>query len=127
MKKIVSFGVVLGGFLPMVAFAATNATAFSILGTVARFLSYVIPVLVTFAVIYFIWTVIKYTMSGDDKAKADAKKNIVPALIGLFLIVSFWGILSLVTNTINVGPEQLNERDIPCVPNSAAGIECDKY
>jgi hypothetical protein len=64
-------------------------------------------------------------MAGDDKKKAEAKKAIPTALIGLFIIVAFWGILSLVTNTIDIGPEQLNERDIPCVPNSAAGIYCD--
>lgn len=125
MKKVFSIGVVLGGVLPFVASAAAGVTAFSILGTVARFLSYVIPVLVTIAVIYFIWQVVSYTLTGDDKKKAEAKKNIPTALIGLFLIVAFWGILSLITTTTGVGPQSLNEADIPCIPNSAAGIYCD--
>jgi len=125
MKKIVSLSLVLGGIFPLVAFAAPGVTLFSILGTAARFLSYLIPVLVTVAVVYFIWTVITYTLSGDDKKKADAKKNIIPALIGLFLIIAFWGVLSLVTTTTGVGPERLDERDLPCVPNRAAGIYCD--
>ena len=123
MKKILIPVLSIMGFAPVIAFA-TDTTAGDIMFTIGNLLGYVTPVLVTIAVIYFIYTVIVYTMSGDDKKKADAKKNIIPALIGLFLIVSFWGILSVVSNTFNVGPEQLREEHIPCVPNPAMGITC---
>lgn len=123
MKKILIPVLSIMGFAPMIALA-TDTTAGDIMFTIGNLLGYVTPVLVTIAVIYFIYTVIVYTMSGDDKKKADAKKNIIPALIGLFLIVAFWGILSVVSNTFNVGPEQLREEHIPCVPNRAMGITC---
>lgn len=123
MKKILIPVLSIMGFAPVIAFA-TDTTAGDIMFTIGNLLGYVTPVLVTIAVIYFIYTVIVYTMSGDDKKKADAKKNIIPALIGLFLIVSFWGILSVVSNTFNVGPEQLRKEHIPCVPNPAMGITC---
>src|SRR5574344_1535487 len=123
MKKILIPVLSIMGFAPMIAFA-TDTTAGDIMFTIGNLLGYVTPVLVTIAVIYFIYTVIVYTMSGDDKKKADAKKNIIPALIGLFLIVAFWGILSVVSNTFNVGPEQLRKEHIPCVPNPAMGIIC---
>lgn len=123
MKKILIPVLSIMGFAPVIAFA-TDTTAGDIMFTIGNLLGYVTPVLVTIAVIYFIYTVIVYTMSGDDKKKADAKKNIIPALIGLFLIVAFWGILSVVSNTFNVGPEQLREEHIPCVPNPAMGITC---
>jgi len=124
MKKLFPLVAIAGVAFPAVTFA-TDADAFSILGTIATFLSYVTPVLVTIAVIFFIWTVIKYTMTKDEAQKKKAKDNIVPALIGLFIMVAFWGILTVVSNTFGIGPEQLDERDIPCVPNSAAGIYCD--
>lgn len=123
MKKILIPVLSIMGFAPMIALA-TDTTAGDIMFTIGNLLGYVTPVLVTIAVIYFIYTVIVYTMSGDDKKKADAKKNIIPALIGLFLIVAFWGILSVVSNTFNVGPEPLREEQIPCVPNRAMGITC---
>ena len=123
MKKILIPVLSIMGFAPVIAFA-TDTTAGDIMFTIGNLLGYVTPVLVTIAVIYFIYTVIVYTMSGDDKKKADAKKNIIPALIGLFLIVAFWGILSVVSNTFNVGPEQLRKEHIPCVPNPAMGINC---
>ena len=58
-----------------------------------------------------------------DKKKA--KEVITSGLIGLFIIVSFWGIIKVVTDTFGVGPERLNERAIPCIPNQAAGIDCN--
>lgn len=121
MKKIISLGVALGVVAPSLVFAAD---AYSIIGDVGRILGYIIPVLITLAVIYFIWGVIQYTVSSDEEKKKKAKGMIIQGLIGLFIIVAFWGILSLITNTFGVGPEQLRESDIPCIPNTAAGINC---
>lgn len=124
MKKIISLGAVLGA-MPMLAFAAAGVSAFSILGNIARLLGYAIPVLITLAVVYFIWGVIQYTVSTDEEAKKGARSKIINGLIGLFVIVAFWGILSLITTTFGVGPEQLNQADIPCIPNPDAGITCN--
>ena len=127
MKKIISFGVILGSMPTALVFAAEGVSAFSILGTIAKLLSYIIPVLITLAVVYFIWGVIQYTVSTDEEAKKGARGKIIQGLIGLFVIVAFWGILSLVTNTFGVGPEQLRQTDIPCIPNPAAGVFCNQY
>jgi len=123
MKKILIPVLSIMGFAPVIALA-TDTTAGDIMFTIGNLLGYVTPILVTVAVIYFIWTVIKYTLTKDEAQKKKAKDNIIPALVGLFLIVSFWGILSVVSNTFNVGPEQLRKDHIPCVPNPAMGIDC---
>jgi hypothetical protein len=120
MKKIISFGLVLG-VLPIFAFAAD---AFSILATIAKLLAFVMPILIALAVVYFIWGVIQYTVSTDEEAKKGARAKIIQGLIGLFIIVAFWGILSVVKNTFGIGPQQLNPNDIPCIPNPAAGVYC---
>jgi threonine/homoserine/homoserine lactone efflux protein len=118
MKKIISLGVVLG-FAPVVALAAD---AYSIIATVNSILSWIIPVLITLAVIYFIWGVIQYLISGDEEKKKKARGMIISGLIGLFVIVAFWGIIRLITNTFQVGPEQLNKNAIPCIPGP--GVTC---
>lgn len=119
MKKIISFGIVAGVVAPLFAFAAN---AFSILTTVNQILATIIPILITFAVVYFIWGVIQYTISTDEEAKAGARNKIIGGLIGLFVIVAFWGIIRLITNTFGVGPEQLNSSTIPCIPGP--GVVC---
>lgn len=120
MKKIIL------GSLGLVAFPAVAlaADAFSIVAVLANILQFIIPVLITLAVVYFIWGVIQYTLSGDEEKKKDARNKIIGGLIGLFVIVAFWGIIRLITNTFDVGPEQLNENAIPCIPNPSAGIIC---
>lgn len=125
MKKILITASTIAGATPLVAFA-TDTNVFDILAIVAKVLSVVTPILVAVAVIYFIWQIIQYTLSGDDKKKAEAKKNIPTALVGLFIMVAFWGILTVVSNTFGVGPEQLRTGDIPCIENPQLGIYCDR-
>jgi hypothetical protein len=118
MKKIISFGVIASAF-PMFAFAAD---AFSILTVINRILATLIPILITLAVVYFIWGVIQYTVSTDEEAKKGAQGKIIQGLIGLFVIIAFWGIVRLISTTFGVGPEQLNGNTIPCIPGP--GVVC---
>lgn len=118
MKKIISFGIALG-VAPLFAFAAD---AFSLITIINKILATIIPVLITLAVVYFIWGVIQYTVSNDEEAKKKARSGIIQGLIGLFVIVAFWGIIRLITNTFGVGPEQLNSTAVPCIPGP--GVQC---
>jgi hypothetical protein len=121
MKKIISYGVVLSIVAPFVAFAAD---VLDIINTITRILDRVMPVLITIAVIYFVWGVIQYTVAQDEEKKKKARGAIIQGLIGLFIIVAFWGILNVVENTFHVGPSRLNPNAIPCVPSPNAGIVC---
>lgn len=117
MKKIILLGVILGAVLPSFVFAAD---AFSILATINQLLSWIIPILITLAVIYFIWGVIQYTISTEEETKKDARGKIIQGLIGLFVIVAFWGIVALITNTFGVGPGITPV--LPCIPGP--GVIC---
>jgi hypothetical protein len=112
MKKFIPFGIALS-FAPLLVSAAD---AFSILTVVNQILATLIPILITLAVVYFIWGVIQYTVSTDEEAKKKARSKIVMGLIGLFVIIAFWGIIRLITNTFGVGPVQLQRNEIPCIP-----------
>lgn len=120
MKKIISFGIILGT-LPFSAFAAD---AFTIIADIANILNRVIPVLIILAVVYFIWGVIQYTVAQDEEKKKKARGAIIQGIIGLFVIVAFWGLVNLIANTFHVGPTRLQQQDIPCVPVPSAGITC---
>ncbi|MCX6756404.1 MAG: pilin [Candidatus Nomurabacteria bacterium] len=98
---------------PFVAFAADLG---SLIFTVNKLLNQVIPVLIALATVYFIWGVIQYTMSTDEEAKTGARAKIIQGLIGLFVIVAFWGIVGVIANSTGVGPTQFNSDMIPCVP-----------
>lgn len=114
MKKIISAGLVFG-FVPSLVLAAEATTFGSILNVIANLLNYVLPILITVAVVYFVWSVIQYTLTDDDTKKKAAKSGIIQGLIGLFVIVSFWGIIGIVRNTFGVG-NSTGLENVPEVP-----------
>ena len=113
MKKIISLGVIFGA-TPVFAFAASS-TVGSVLATLIGYLNYIVPALITIAVVYFIWGVISYMTSSDEEAKKLGRTKIINGLIGLFIIVAFWGIIGLVKRSFDIG-NTTGDNVTPCVP-----------
>ena len=122
MKKIIALG--FGFSAPLFASAATS-TVDSILAQLIGYMNYIVPALVTIAVIYFIWGVITFISSSDEEAKKGGRAKIINGLIGLFVIVAFWGIIGLVKRTFGID-NRSGEGVAPCVPTSAnrMGLDC---
>jgi hypothetical protein len=70
MKKIIAFSSVLS-FAPLFVFADT--TIMNILATLIGFLNYIVPALITIAVIYFVWGVISFMTASDEETKKVGK------------------------------------------------------
>jgi len=112
MKKIIT-GAFLA-FVPVLAMAQT--TIFSILGVVKNFLDIAIPILITAALAYFIFGIIKYVVAADADDKAKARDIVVRGILGLFIIVSVWGLIGIIQSTFGVGAGgSLNREQIPGV------------
>ena len=124
MRKLFILGSTVLIVMPILVFSANGGGIVGIISIFNNILSMIIPVLVALAVVYFIWGVIQYLLVGNEEKKKKAKEVIFSGLIGLFVIISFWGIIRVISNTIDVGPERLNEKAIPCIPNEEAGISC---
>lgn len=113
--SLTAFGLTLLAFLPLITFAQDDADW--VLNTILNLLNTVIRVLIIAAVAFFIFAVVTYILNPDE----DKKKRIITGLIGLFVIVAFWGIIRIVQNTFGLqGPNQLQQQNIPCVQ----GINC---
>ena len=67
--------------------------------------TYIIPLLVALAIVYFFLGIIKYIQGGGD-GKADGMKIMGAGIIGLVVMLSVWGIVTLVTNSLGVGGQQ---------------------
>lgn len=100
-KLAVSAGLVLG-FAPFVAFAQQQGDLSWLIGQIATWLSSIIPILITLAIIYFIWAVIKYTLSTDEEAKSSAKSALTYAIVGLVVIFGMWGIIAFVSSSLGL-------------------------
>jgi len=69
-----------------------------LVNTIIYYIEQVIVIVFALSVITFIWGVFKYTIlsQGDEKQTAEAKNVIFYGLIGLFVMVSVWGIVKLI-------------------------------
>jgi hypothetical protein len=105
MKKILA---IVAFAIPSVAFAQTlqpivdvNSLSSRIIG-IGNTATYL---LVALAVIFIIWNVVIYLIkSTGDEGKGKAGKNILWGIVGLFVIVSIWGLVNILTNTFSTVP-----------------------
>lgn len=62
-----------------------------------------VPVLVILALVLFVWGVVVFIFnSGDEKGREEGKKKIVWGLVGLFVIVSVWGLVYLLSTITGI-------------------------
>ncbi len=90
---------------PFIAFAQT--TIQSILLTLRQMANTVVPLFMVIAVAVFLWGIVKYiTAAGDEEAAKSARGYIIYGLIGIFVMVSFWGIIQVFGTTFGFTPGQ---------------------
>ena len=85
---------------------ALSATVQSILSNVQEIFSYVIPIIMTLALIYFFWGLANYILggSGDDTKRAEGRSMMIYGIIALFVMSAVWGLVRVVGNTFNITP-----------------------
>lgn len=105
MKKIVKISI--GSFwaLPFMALA-TNTTNLDYITTFISKANGILDQLVVFfislAVVWFIWNVVRYTMSSDEDGKSKAKSQMIWGIIAIAVIVSIWGLVGLLQTLFGV-------------------------
>jgi len=98
MKKFIISGLALA--FPLMAAAATIE---DIIGTIRGIVDTIVPLFMVIAVAVFLWGIVKYITSAGDEEKAKAARGyIIYGLIGLFVMVAFWGIIRVVASTFGV-------------------------
>ena len=65
-------------------------------------LNRIVTFLIALAVVWFIWNVIRYAMSNEDDGKEKAKSQMIHGIIAIAVMVSIWGIVSLLRNAFGV-------------------------
>jgi len=62
-----------------------------------------VPLIITLALVYFLFGIVKYlTSAGDESKRKESVKVITFGIIALFVMVSVWGVVSFITNTFDV-------------------------
>jgi len=119
-KKLAILSGIGSFFAPLFALAVTQActvtndTIEGIFCKARSILNTIVPLLVTLGVVYFVWGVVQYIMTGDEAKKKEGRTKMIYGIIGLVVIITMWGIVGLITNTFGVsGAYTFDLPDIP--------------
>lgn len=96
----------------------------AILCKIGELLNNVMPILIALGVIYFIWGVITYVVGGDEESKSKGRTMMIWGLIGLVVIVSIWGLVSILKNTFGLSNPSQGTVQIPCIPTGPGNQGC---
>ncbi len=134
MKKLIALVL---SFMPSLAFAqAVNnipqqvgnkiTDINGVVSTATRIGNVVVALAISFAVIWIIVSVVRFFIAGDgEEAKQKGKDAIIYGVIGLFLILSIWGLVFILTNTFkteNQVPNNINGGSSGIVPSNIPQI-----
>ena len=90
--------------------ASAQSTITSIVNTLSNIINQLIPLLLALALLAFFWGLIKYIWNSGNAEAQDSGKNIMIAgIVGLFVMVSIWGIVGIIANTFGIqtgGPQK---------------------
>lgn len=86
-------------FLPAVSFAQTLTNIDDVASKATRIGNLVIEIAISIAVIWIIINVIKYLIAGGEEERAKGGNAILYGVIGLFVILSIWGLVAILTNS----------------------------
>lgn len=115
MKKfLITAGAVLA---PFAAFAQNINTQYvgSVMGFFQTILGWIIPVLITIAVIVFFYEIITYIMATPEKKK-EKRPGLLWSILALFIMISIFGIVAILQRlTGTQGVHVLNSNSIPTV------------
>ncbi len=124
MKKIIAASIV--AFAPALAFAQTaqitdvNSLSNKLinLGNLFTYL------LIAAAVIFIIWNIVIYLIKGgsDEEARKKASSSILWGIVGLFIILSIWGLVNILINTFSTRAPDTRIPQVQNVNNGAIPV-----
>jgi bacteriorhodopsin len=71
----------------------------------------VVALAISLCVVWIIVSIVRYFIAGGDDAAKNAKSSIIFGVVGLFIIMSIWGLVNILRNTFNTN-NVVPERDI---------------
>jgi len=86
--------------VPFFAFAQTDVTG--LVAKAGMLLNQLIPLMIAFALVIFFWGLIQYIRSSGE-GHGTGRNIMIAGIVALFIMVSIWGIIRLLQNTLGVG------------------------
>ena len=98
---------------PLVASAQSLTNIPILISFVGDTLNRVIPIMIALTLIWFFWGLFNYVKEAGSKSHESGRRTMIAGLLALFVMVSVWGIIRLMQNTLGVSTAPVS---IPQVP-----------
>ncbi len=106
MKRISKVSVMVAGILAVLPFVtlaqSSTSGVFSILNLFSRIVSALIPIVIGIAVLMFLWGVLNYVTAKDEEGQKDARNTMISGVVVLFVMVSIWGLVNILGDTLSL-------------------------
>jgi len=110
MKKIIAS---ILAFSPALAFAQPLNDINSVAMKATNIGNLVVKLAISFAVLWIIISIVRYLIAGSDgEARSKGGQAILFGVIGLFAILSIWGLVYLLSNSFQFGQNNLPANQI---------------
>ncbi len=67
-----------------------------------------LPLLISVAVVWFLWNVFQYTIKAAEEDKTKARDGMVWGIVGIFVMVSVWGLVAILQSTFGTAGAGIN-------------------
>jgi len=86
---------------PTVAFAAAATDITGLITILSGIITALIPFIIGLAMLFFLWGLAKYILSaGDEAGQAAARSMMIWGIIILFVMVSVWGLVNILSTSL---------------------------
>jgi len=109
--RIIALGV---SGAPLLAFAATVNASYvtDLITAVGNIVSALIPVLISIAVLIFIWGIVQFAIAGDESQRAEGRQKMIWGVVALGVIVALWGLVALLVQIFGLNTGEKPYKDI---------------
>lgn len=106
-KKFLLISTAVAAGTPLAAFAQDTTAIENYIDVFLGFLDTLPPLFLTVAVVFTLWGIVRFVAAGDnDEMRAKGKKTMLWGVVGIVLMVSLWGIINIVNDTLFDGTDQ---------------------
>lgn len=117
MHRLLKFSLSTSLFLtPALVLAADSDGVFKFISMIKALIEGLIPVVIGLAVLAFLWGVLKYVVAKDEDAQKEARGVMLYGIIALFVMVSVWGLVNILGDTLDLSNTTPDAPAIPELP-----------
>jgi hypothetical protein len=124
-KNKIYFFIVISLLAPAVSFAALDGIK-GMISEIGKLVSMIIPIVMGLALVYFFWGIAQFVLhdAGNDKTREEGKKKMLWGIIALFVMMSIYGIVAFIGNTLGIKTGVGSSPDVCVEGMYADGSSC---